>query len=372
MKKIIFALFVFMLFFSCKSISQKMEESFKPSFISANIVLKFIFYIRAETIVPDAFFVQNLNTFKVYQLKTDPENILYYDNLPLGEYRFAYWTGTYSVNKTKIKMFGYANYKFSITETGYFNLGNFRYKCDIDSLVVAPTLIEVVQTARNEPKFLHYRSILLKEESPVDKTELYPTFFYGFAEDLDRHQGETERYLNKAMVFEENLIYSYLKEIDEYYKKNGLDFALILIDKYLNKTQNINFLAKKAKIFYKEQKFLEAEKLFLELLKKDPNSGEYYSYLGEKYFKENDLEKARINLFRAISLRTKDSSTYDLYASILFNENHLEAAKLLSDYSLEFEKDNLTFLKTNLKISEKLGDKKQIEKLTKKIESLHN
>ena len=62
------------------------------------------------------------------------------------------------------------------------------------------------------------------------------------------------------------LISSNLDKIRVEYKNNGKSQAFFLIDSYIANDNNLNYILEKARIYFKENDFVEAENIFEERL----------------------------------------------------------------------------------------------------------
>ena len=74
--------------------------------------------------------------------------------------------------------------------------------------------------------------------------------------------------------------------------------------------------------------------------------------------------------YKAVSLGSGWARIYDEFAKLVLKQENLPTAKLLSDYALQIESNNIKLLNTNLEISRRLNDSKRISKLEAAIKQL--
>ena len=395
LKKYYYCLVFFLSFLllSCVSTEFSIEKSFKPPYKTANIALRFIYTIRNQSYtVPEFFYIQNLKTFEYYKLERDSENILFAKNIPLGEYRIGFWTGIYNSDKYMFRMFGYSYYILKIDKSGNYNLGTLIYKCNVDSSIVSPTAENLESIPINKKQYVDYSTLYAKKSSTdiKDRAE-YKEYGYGFSRDVQyiatgggtviqeknqhkssRGNSETDRSLVidsmiRSMNLEKYSIEKALKEIYSVYLKNGINEALALIDQYKKKSDdNINLSIMISYLYYKENNIDYAKYIMDEVYKRDPNCGEYFSLLAISE-KDDNIDKVKEYLHKAISLKTTWAISYNQYAEILLKDNHFNYAKILNNYALEKDGNNKDFLETALKIANLQKNKKDIQKIEKRL-----
>ena len=384
------------LLFSCESTKYSIEKSFKPIYKTANIAMKFMYTIRNQSnTIPEYFYIQNLKTFEYFKLEYDSENILFAKNIPLGEYRIGFWTGIYDSDNFMFRMFGYSYYIFKIDKSGNYNLGTLIYKCNVDSLIVFPTAENFESVSINKKQYIDYSPLYVKKSSiDMKMRPEYKEFGYGFAKDvqyiainsgtvireknkysLQNVNSETERSaVIDSMIYsielEKYSIEKALKEIYSIYLKNGIDEALTLIDQYKKKSDdNINLSIMVSYLYYMENNIDYARYIIDEVYKRDPNCGEYFSLLAISE-KDENIDKIKEYLHKAISLKTTWTISYNQYAEILLKDNYVDSAKMLNNYALEKDGNNKNFLETALKIANLQKNKKEIQKIEKKLKEL--
>ncbi|OHD16497.1 MAG: hypothetical protein A2Y34_15135 [Spirochaetes bacterium GWC1_27_15] len=400
-KILIFSLIIIFYFTNCKTLD-RIKQEFKPDYKVCDISFSFIYKLNGVEIAPDVIYIQNLKTFEIYKINQDVDNIYYYDKLPLGEYRFGLWISTFDINNSAFLAFGYTNYKIEIKEEGKYNFGKFIYSCKVvsDSINKDSLSYGFSPYFTSIKKYYLYKDFDVNEEyDTLDAISLYKNLeldkvrvfkapfytkesntyilvkgeFYDINNAKDLRNKVFEKFNNtliRATNLEKNAISSNLDKIRVEYKNNGKSQAFFLIDSYIANDNNLNYILEKARIYFKENDFVEAENIFEEIFKKNPNVGEYYSFIGEKYFLKNDIEKAKENLIKAIALTTNWASSYDILSKIYLDEKNTKLALLLSDYSLEIESNNIDFINNNLTINKILNNKYKINQLEKKLKNL--
>ncbi len=388
--------FLAFLLFSCATTKHNIEKIFKPAYKSANIALKFFYTIRNQSdTIPELFYIQNLKTFEWYKMEYDSDNIFHIKNLPLGEYRVGFWTGIYKADKYMFRMFTYSYYTFELNKTGDYNLGHFKYKCNVDSSIVIPTYDSFEPMSINKKEYLSYKTIYVKKSQiDIKETAEYKEYGYGFSRDVEyiataggtiiqeknlygsfqsdptTNKSVINESMFNSMLLEKAAMREAIKEIYLTYSNSGLSEALNLITKYKKSSDdNINLLIVTSFLYYKENNLDYAKYIMDEVNKRDPNCGEYFSLLAILE-KDGDLEKTKEYLYRAISLKTSWTISYNQYADILLKENHIEYAEMLNDYAIEADSNNIDYLETGLKIAVSQKNQKKIVKIENKLKEL--
>ncbi|HOJ63914.1 MAG TPA: hypothetical protein PLE45_05785 [Spirochaetota bacterium] len=338
-----------------------------------NIALKMTFYLRTSEIEVENLYIQNLRTFEIYKFIPAENKYFYINNIPAGQYRFGFFIATYKVNRIEFKILSYTNFIFNLSKSGNYFLGNFFYQYAVNSNKISPIKIEIKDIKNIKPDFENYILIDPIRSMAIEKTNIYKNCEYGNVYLINISNDNIEKELIDLITREKSIIEGYFKIIDREFNKNGIDKSLLdLILGYYVISGNINLLIKKALLYYNLNKIEDALKIFEDIKNIDPNVPEYYSILGEIEFNKENYEKAKLFLYRAMSNNTLIIKSYDLYAKILIKESDYKNAKIFSDYSLQKERDNIEYIKTNLEIHKKLDDKKTINKLEKRYLELKN
>lgn len=375
MKKFIFTvMFSFFLLSNCLTDSNIIKNYFSPINQTAKIAVKFVYYLRTVHTTPDNFFIQNNKTLNIYKLDKSTEDVFFCNNLPLGQYRLGYWTATFTNNETPFRILSFLNFTYNISKPGKYNLGIYKVQHFVDSLIVKKPLVNYTLLNLPQKEYINYQQTPpQKNELKLDKTIFYKRLDgYGVALKLeDEGNKQAENVLLDNIGYLKYNMQMMLQAIDEEFSQKGLRSALNLLEVFNLDSPNINFLIKKAQLYQDNDNNKKGGEIFNRIKAIDPNCAEYYSYIGEKEYNSDNIEEARQILYKAISLNTSFASSYDLYAKILLNKNKdLDVALSLSNKSLEYYPNNIGYLKTNLDLNKKLGNKNTYNKLLKVIEKL--
>lgn len=367
----IFIIILFFLF-SCYS-EGDIYKRFTKINENVNISLRITFYIRTTEVEPEDIYIENLRTFETYKLIKGNEKYFYINNIPAGQYRLGFFIATYKVNKIEFKIFTYSNFIFNLSKPAKYFLGNFFYQYGVNSDKITPIKIEIKDIKNISSDFVNYSFIKSIDNQPIEKSHIYRILGYGKVYSINENNKNIELDIIDIIEKEKFIIDGYFKIIDREVSKNGINDKVIdLILGYYIITNNINLAIKKSLLYYNANKIDESLNTLEEIKDIDPNIPEYYSILGEIEFNKNEYERSKEFLYRAISNKTSITKSYDLYAKILIRENNYKEAKIFSDYSLQKEKDNIEYIKTNLEIHRKLDDKKNIIRLEKRYMDLKN
>lgn len=101
-------------------------------------------------------------------------------------------------------------------------------------------------------------------------------------------------------------------------------------------------LAREASRHFQRQEFEQAEKLFQQMLEKDPNNVFALSNLGVVYFKTNRNTKAEEVLTRAIEVDSQDAFSYETLGIVYFKEGKIDEAIEVLSKSLAIEDKSAT------------------------------
>ncbi len=367
-----YILLIFIIFSSCYTNKNVIENLPKVN-ENINVALRITSYIRTTEFEPDSVYIENLRTFEIYKLIKGNDKYFYIENIPAGQYRVGFFICSYKVNRVEFKILFHSNMIYNLSKSGNYLLGSFFYQYAVVSDKVSPLKVEVKEIKKPLQEFYNYNLVNNISTIPIEKSHLYRISEYGRVYPISVENSSIEADILNTIKNEKEIINGYFKIIDREFSKNGLDNKVLdLILGYYIITNNINLIIKKALLYYSLNMIDESLKIFEEIIKIDPNIPEYYSVLGELEFKNENLEKSKIFLYRAISNNSAIVNSYDLYAKILIKENDYKNAKIFSNYSLQKEPNNIEYIKTNIEIYKKLGDKNNIIKLEKKYMDLTN
>ena len=359
----------------CKSV-HNIREDFADLSVKVNAVIEVKLILRTEEVLPDKFFLQDTHTYKLYEMTWDEKNIFYYEGLPAGVYRVGFWLAEHKTGKPEFKTMGFADVLVSVPfekdAKVNISLGSLRQQCNVSSLEVKPGTVTMIPKALTSKKFgecppLPAERIQVRD---LTKSVIFAKFGAGSAEYYDDNYAILEKRLTDAAFYEKDMTEKYNRVIDREYHQRGVEAALELIDGFLADRYSEHIVVKKAEILYNEGRITECEEIFNKMFAENPNFPEYFGLQGLKYLEAGNTDKAQTMLYKAVSLGSGWARIYDEFARLVLAQDNLLTAKLLSDYALQIESNNIKLLETNLEISHRLGDSKRAAKLDAAIKQL--
>ncbi len=359
----------------CKS-AHDIRGDFADLSVKVNAVIEVKLILRTEDVVPDKFFLQDTHTYKLYEMTWDEKNIFYYEGLPAGVYRAGFWLAEHKTGKPEFKATGFSDVIVSIPfekdAKVNVSLGSLRQQCNISSLEVKPGNVTLTPRMLVSKKFgecppLPAERIQVKD---LTKSVIYAKFGAGSAEYYDDNYAILEKRLTDAAFYEKDMAEKYNRVIDRQYRQRGAEAALELINGFLADRYSEHIVVKKAEILYSEGRVTECEQIFDKMYQENPNFPEYFALEGLKAAEQGNTDKAQTMFYKAVSLGSGWARIYDEFARLVLKQENLPTAKLLSDYALQIESNNIKLLETNLEISRKLGDSKRAAKLETAIKQL--
>ena len=370
-----FLLLMILCCIGCKS-AHDIREDFADLSVKVNVVIEVKLTLRTEDVLPDKFFLQDTHTYRLYEMTWDEKNLFYYQGLPAGVYRAGFWLAEHKTGKPEFKATGFSDVIISIPfdkdAKVNISLGCLRQQCNISSLKVKPGSVSLtpktlVSKTLGECPSLPAERIQVKD---LTKSVIYAKFGAGSAEYYDDNYAILEKYLTDAAFYEKDMTEKYNRVIDRQYKQRGADSALELIDGFLADRYSEHIIVKKAEILYSEGRLAECEEIFNKMAEANPNFPEHFALEGLKAAEAGKTDKAQTMFYKAVSLGSGWGRMYDEFARLVLQQDNLPTAKLLSDYALQIESNNIKLLETNLEISRRLGDSKRAAKLTAAIKQL--
>ena len=359
----------------CKSVHD-IRNDFADLSVKVNAVIEVKLVLRTEDVLPDKFFLQDTHTYKLYEMTWDEKKLFYYEGLPAGVYRAGFSLAEHKTGKPEFKATGFSDVIISIPfekdAKVNISLGTLRQQCNISSLEVKPGNVTLtpkmlVSKKLGECPPLPAERIQVKD---LTKSVIYAKFGAGSAEYYDDNYTILEKRLTDAAFYEKDMTEKYNRVIDRQYKQRGAEAALELIDGFLADRYSEHIVVKKAEILYNEGRVAECEETFDKMYQENPNFPEYFGLQGLKAAEEGNADKAQIMFYKAVSLGSGWGRIYDDFARLVLEQENLPTAKLLSDYALQIESNNIKLLETNLEISRRLGDSKRTAKLEAAIRQL--
>lgn len=359
----------------CKS-AYDIQNDFADLSVKVNAVIEVRLILRTEEVLPDKFFLQNTHTCRLYEMTWDEKNIFFYQGLPAGVYRAGFWLAEYKTGKPGFKATGFSDVIISIPfnkDAGVsISLGCLRQQCNVSSLNIKPGSVTLT------PKAITSKTLGECPPLPADriqvrdltKSVIYARFGAGIAEYSDDDYAILEKHLSDAAFYEKDITEKYNRVIDRQYRQRGADRTLELIDGLLAERYRDHIVVKKAEILYNEGRVSECEQIFDKMYEDNPNFPEYFSLKGLQAKESGNIEKAQTMFYKAVSLGSEWSRLYDEFAGLVLQQDNLPTAKLLSDYALQLESDNVKLLETNLEINRRLGDNKRAARLESAIKQL--
>ncbi len=372
-----FLLMCMLMTFSCKS-TQNVLDDFTDLSVKVNVALQVKLVLRTEDIIPDHFYIQNTQTYKLYEMTRDSKNLFYYEGLPVGTYRVGYWLAEHNTGSPVFKCGGFADNFVTIAYNkdapanvslgifyGHYAVSNLNVKCKKTSLRAAHLTLD------NHGSFN-----AINEECYINKdikdSVIFAKYGTGKAEYYDDDYVKLSTLIQQMASYESETVKAYLHIIDKEYRKKGIIGATDLINGFRANRNSEFLIVKLAQLYYSEGEYGKASEIITQMYNKNINFAEYYGLLALDAYKTNDFEKAATYFYKAVSLGSRWANVYDSFAKMLVKQNNIELADKLSNYALSIDGNNVGFLQTNLEIAELKKDKKKAAKLTGIIKTLQN